>query len=106
MAPKPSARRRSCFLHHRPRPFVMKTASALASFAAIVAAALFVVAALPAVRAHAQVPAPAGDPIAQLDARIERGETRLDFQPGAGYLPSLLDRLGVNVDSQILVFSK
>jgi hypothetical protein len=46
------------------------------------------------------------DPVAQLDRQLERGEVSLDFRPGSGYLISLLDRLGVNVDSQVLVFSK
>src|SRR6185436_55259 len=34
------------------------------------------------------------------------GHVSLDFRPGSGYLQSLLDRLNVNVDSQLLVFSK
>jgi hypothetical protein len=46
------------------------------------------------------------DPIARLARQIERGETQLEFRPGAGYLTSLLERLDVNVDSQVLVFSK
>lgn len=46
------------------------------------------------------------DPVAQLDRQLERGEVSLDFRPGSGYLSSLLDRLGVSVDSQVLVFSK
>ena len=46
------------------------------------------------------------DPVAQLERQLERGDVSLDFRPGSGYLLSLLDRLGVNVDSQLLVFSK
>jgi hypothetical protein len=47
------------------------------------------------------------DPVALLAKRIERGEVKLDYSDGGwGYLPSLLNHLGVNVDSQILVFSK
>jgi hypothetical protein len=47
------------------------------------------------------------DPIAQLERHIEQGEIRLEYSSnGWGYLPSLLKHLGVNVDSQILVFSK
>jgi hypothetical protein len=47
------------------------------------------------------------DPIALLGKQIERGEVKLDYSTnGWGYLPSLLQHLGINVDSQILVFSK
>jgi hypothetical protein len=47
------------------------------------------------------------DPIAMLSKQIERGEVKLDYGDGDwGYLPSLLKHLGINVDSQILVFSK
>jgi hypothetical protein len=47
------------------------------------------------------------DPIALLGKQIERGEVKLDYSAGGwGYLPSLLNHLGINIDSQILVFSK
>jgi hypothetical protein len=47
------------------------------------------------------------DPVALLAKRIERGETRLDYASnGWGYLPSLLQHLDINIDSQVLVFSK
>ncbi|HEY7449562.1 MAG TPA: hypothetical protein VH702_15510 [Vicinamibacterales bacterium] len=46
------------------------------------------------------------DPIARLARQIERGEAHLEFRPGSGYLTSLLERLDVGVDSQVLVFSK
>jgi hypothetical protein len=47
------------------------------------------------------------DPVTELAGRLEKGETRLDYsQNGWGYLPSLLKQLDLNVDSQILVFSK
>jgi hypothetical protein len=47
------------------------------------------------------------DPVALLEKQLERGETRLDYSmDGWGYLPSLLKHLDLNVDSQILVFSK
>lgn len=49
---------------------------------------------------------PAGDPVARLETQIEKGEVRLEFQPKWGYLPSVLNRLGINIDSQVLVFSK
>ncbi len=50
---------------------------------------------------------PADDPIARLAKQLDSGDTKLDYHEGGlGYLPSLLDRLGVNPDSQALVFSK
>ncbi len=48
----------------------------------------------------------ASDPVAQLDARLARGEATLAFHPRWGYLPSLLDELSVPRSSQLLVFSK
>jgi hypothetical protein len=57
----------------------------------------------PAVR-YAQ--APFDDPVARLQIRIESGKAKLEFREGLGYLPSLLENLGVNIDSQALVFSK
>jgi hypothetical protein len=57
--------------------------------------------------------APAGaqpaaeDAVSRLERRLERGEATLDFRAGSGgYLASLLKQLGVNIDSQVLVFSK
>jgi hypothetical protein len=56
---------------------------------------------------HAQGPEVSpGDALAKLEGRLERGETRLEYRDGAGYLPSLLEHLNINVDSQLLVFSK
>jgi hypothetical protein len=56
--------------------------------------------------AVAQTPA-IEDPVSRLEKRLERGEAALEFRAGAGgYLASLLKELGVNVDSQVLVFSK
>jgi hypothetical protein len=47
------------------------------------------------------------DPVAFLAEQIRRGETKLDYRDqGLAFLPSLLARLDVNVDSQLLVFSK
>jgi hypothetical protein len=49
----------------------------------------------------------ANDPVALLEKRVEKGELKLEFQRNRwGYLPSLLKQLGVNTDSQVLVFSK
>jgi hypothetical protein len=51
--------------------------------------------------------APVSDRAAQLNQKLERGEIKLDYRDGGlGYLPSLLEQLGVNPDSQALVFSK
>ena len=45
-------------------------------------------------------------PIARLQERIDRGELKMNFGEKFGYLPSLLDALGVSTNSQMLVFSK
>jgi hypothetical protein len=49
---------------------------------------------------------PAGGPIAELQARIDRGEVTLRFDEKHGWLPALLDVLKVPRSSQMLVFSK
>lgn len=47
------------------------------------------------------------DPIARLQRQIDKGETTLEYDPNRlGYLPSLLKHLEVDIDSQMLVFSK
>jgi hypothetical protein len=46
------------------------------------------------------------DPITRLAGQLERGETTLEYREDGGYLPSLLEHLDVNLDSQTLVFSK
>jgi hypothetical protein len=54
-----------------------------------------------------QAQAPAGtDVLARLSARLSSGEATLAFDDQRGYLPSLLEQLGISVDSQVLVFSK
>src|SRR5438552_621504 len=51
--------------------------------------------------------APVDDLVARLGRRIARGEVKLAFENnGMGHLRSLLKHLGVNIDSQVLVFSK
>jgi hypothetical protein len=50
-------------------------------------------------------PAP-DNAIARLGKRLASGAARLEYTEGRGYLPSLLALLGINVDSQVLVFSK
>ena len=50
---------------------------------------------------------PVTDPVARLQRQLDRGETKLEFEAGRhGYLASVLTQLGVNIDSQVLVFSK
>ncbi len=44
--------------------------------------------------------------IARLQARLDRGEVKLDFEPGHGYLRSLLKALDIDPSSQVLVYSK
>ena len=49
---------------------------------------------------------PSHNAIARLQARLERGELRLKFQPPRGYLDSVLSALGIDPSSQTLVYSK
>jgi len=50
---------------------------------------------------------PPQDPIMRLGSELASGKTRLEFdEQGLGYLPSVLDQLGVSADSQTLVYSK
>ena len=50
---------------------------------------------------------PVDDPVARLQRRLESGQVKLEAAAnGLGYLPSVLKLLGVNPDSQALVFSK
>ena len=46
------------------------------------------------------------DAVARLQKRLESGQTKLEFAPNRGYLPALLKELDINIDSQVLVFSK
>jgi hypothetical protein len=65
-----------------------------------------VVALAAAVFAQAPNDAPPGDALTRLGQQLERGAATLEFRDGVGYLPSLLEHLRINVDSQMLVFSK
>src|ERR1022692_800415 len=50
---------------------------------------------------------PTDEAVKRLDDSIDQGKAKLDFQPGGlGYLPDLLKQLGLNIDSQVLVFSQ
>jgi hypothetical protein len=60
-------------------------------------------------RISGESPAGAGDndAIGKLGRRLADGTASLEYaDDGRGYLPSLLRLLGINVDSQVLVFSK
>jgi hypothetical protein len=46
------------------------------------------------------------DPVARLQARIHKGEAKLEHSPRFGYLPAVLKELGIAQSSQSLVFSK
>ena len=46
------------------------------------------------------------DAVAALQTRLEKGETKLQYEPQHGYLLSLLKQLNISQSSQMLVFSK
>lgn len=46
------------------------------------------------------------DPVAKLEKRLERGDLKLHYGSGHGYLKSVLDALHIAISSQTLVFSK
>lgn len=50
--------------------------------------------------------APVSDPVFKLQQRLDRGEVKLTYEPGRGYLKSVLELLDVPISSQSLVFSK
>ena len=47
-----------------------------------------------------------GGPVARLRVLIEKGEAKLAYDKDRGYLPAVLEALGVSPASQMLVFSK
>jgi hypothetical protein len=49
---------------------------------------------------------PANSPVEKLQAKIDRGDVKLAYDPKLGYLPALLEAFGVPKSSQMLVFSK
>jgi hypothetical protein len=50
---------------------------------------------------------PADEAVKRLDDSLDQGKAKLDFEPGGlGYLRDLLKQLGLNVDSQVMVFSQ
>ena len=68
--------------------------------------AVSIVALATALLAQAPNEAPPTDALSRLGQQLERGEATLEYRDGVGYLPSLLEHLRINVDSQTLVFSK
>jgi hypothetical protein len=46
------------------------------------------------------------DPVAALQQRVDRGELKLAYSAEHGYLPAVLEALGISPASQMLVFSK
>jgi hypothetical protein len=50
--------------------------------------------------------APTTDRVARLKAQVDSGAVQLSFDPALGYLPSVLRALDLQVDSQVLVYSK
>jgi hypothetical protein len=54
-----------------------------------------------------QYAGPTDDPVAHLEKGLETGKVKLDYSPdGWGYLPAVLKQLNINIDSQVLVFSR
>lgn len=50
---------------------------------------------------------PVNDRVAQLETQLESGKLKLNYAPnGWGYLPAILKQLNINIDSQVLVFSR
>jgi hypothetical protein len=50
--------------------------------------------------------APTSDPVSRLQKRMDAGEVKLTYDEERGYLPSVLEQLGVPKSSQMLVFSQ
>ncbi len=48
---------------------------------------------------------PSSDRVAQLNRRLQAGETRLEFEQRSGYLRSLLGALDIPIESQVALFS-
>jgi hypothetical protein len=54
-----------------------------------------------------QYAGPVSDRVEHLEAQLESGQAKLDYAPnGWGYLPAILKQLDINIDSQVLVFSR
>ncbi|MCC9605563.1 hypothetical protein LOC68_22320 [Blastopirellula sp. JC732] len=46
------------------------------------------------------------DPVAQLQKELDAGKTKLDYDEDHGYLNSVLEKLNISPESQVLVYSK
>ena len=54
-----------------------------------------------------QYAGPMFGPHRALEKQVENGKVKLDYAAnGWGYLPAVLKQLGINIDSQVLVFSR
>jgi len=54
-----------------------------------------------------QYAGPVSDRVEQVEKQLESGKAKLDYAPnGWGYLPAVLKQLDINIDSQVLVFSR
>lgn len=60
----------------------------------------------PAIEYYDEIRHPPKDAVSKLNQRIAEGAVQLRFEPGSGYLRSLLEALHVPVESQVAVFSK
>jgi len=50
---------------------------------------------------------PSDNPVSRLDDQLDKGKATLDYAPdGFGYLPAVLQKFGLNKDSQVLVYSQ
>jgi hypothetical protein len=75
--------------------------------ASVAGTAAVVLLAAPPGAGQTPVPLTHGDPVAALVQQVERGQAKLEYKDQRlEFLPSLLARLDVNADSQLLVFSK
>ena len=91
----PPARHRGCLLGRR-KPGHVINKTILLFFGVFIGTAT--------VLTQTQTPNAAlpADALTRLARQLELGEATLEYREGAGYLPSLLERLKVNVDSQML----
>lgn len=66
----------------------------------------WVVAAVPVAAMQQTTPAPAVDPILDLQARVQSGAVKLAYEPQYGHLNALLRELKIDPSTQTLVFAK
>ncbi len=100
----------------RLKPFLPASRLAISSPARAFAWALLFASLLAPRTARADLPydqepidylkAPVHDPIARLQEKLDSGEAELKYDDERGYLPAVLEQLGISTSSQTLVFSK